>query len=33
MKKILLGITGVRPEMRRGKVLKPFGTDAAAREI
>ena len=33
MKKILLGVTGVRAEMRRGKVLKPFGTDAAAREI
>jgi hypothetical protein len=33
MKKILLGVTGVRSEMRCRKVLKPFGTDAAAWEI
>ena len=33
MKKILLRVTGVRAEMRRGKVLKPFGADAAAWEI
>ncbi len=33
MKKILLGVTGVWAEMSRGKILKPFGTDAAAREI
>ena len=33
MKKVLLRVSGMRPEMRRGKVLKPFGTDAAARKI
>ena len=33
MKKILLCVTGMRPEMRRGKVLKPFGADAAAWKI
>ena len=33
MKKILLRVTGVRAEMRRGKALKPFGADAAAWEI
>ena len=33
MKKILLGVTGVRPEMRRGKMTQPFVTDPAAREI
>jgi len=33
MKKVLLRVSGLRPEMRRGKVLKPFGTDAAARKI
>ena len=33
MKKILLGVTGMRPEMGRGKVLKPFGIDAAAWKI
>ena len=33
MKKILLGVAGVRPEMRRGKMPQPFVTDPAAREI
>ena len=33
MKKILLGVTGVRPEMGRGKMPQPFVTDPAAREI
>ena len=33
MKKILLGVTGVRAEMRRGKMPQPFVTDPASREI
>ena len=33
MEKILLGVTGVRTEMRRGKMQQPFGADAAAWEI
>ena len=33
MKKILLRVTGVRPEMRRGKVPKPFFRHAAAWKI
>ena len=32
MEKILLGVTGVRPEMRRGKMAQPFFADPAARE-
>ena len=33
MKKILLGVTGVRAEMRRGKMPQPFVTDPAAWKI
>ena len=33
MEKILLGVTGVRAEMRRGKMPQPFVTDPAARKI
>ena len=33
MKKVLLGVTGVRAEMGRGKMLKPFGADVAAWKI
>ena len=33
MKKILLGVAGVRPEMGRGKMPQPFVTDPAAWEI
>ena len=33
MEKILLGVTGVRPEMGRGKMPEPFVTDLAAWEI
>ncbi len=33
MKKVLLGVTGVQPEMGCGKMPQPFVTDPAAREI
>ena len=33
MEKILLGVTGVRPEMRRGKMTQFLFADAAARKI
>ena len=33
MKEVLLRVAGVRPEMRRGKVPKPFVANPAAREI
>ena len=33
MKKILLGVAGVRAEMSRSKMTQPFVTDPAAWEI
>ena len=33
MEKILLGVTGVRPEMRGGKMAQPLFARAAARKI
>jgi len=33
MKKILLGVTGVRPEMRRGEMAQPLFACASARKI